>query len=156
MNGGVLIGHRTSPAPARLGGGVALPPRAAPQFNFASSMQLSPADRTRLAARVQALLAPQRVSRRDLEAAIDRVASRVEAPNVEPPARTRVVVVRADSMPDLASRLRAALPHGLRAVTFGSALEGRHSVVCCEVPAAAVADLDAAARKLGLHCWVMT
>ncbi|MGQ0765669.1 MAG: hypothetical protein ACT4OZ_08385 [Gemmatimonadota bacterium] len=117
-------------------------------------MQLSPTDRTRLAARVQALLAPERVSRRELEAAIDRVASRVETPNVEAAVSTHVVVLRADSMPDLASRLRAALPLNLRAATLGTATEGRHSVVCCEVPLTSVEDVRTAALKIGAHCWV--
>jgi hypothetical protein len=123
---------------------------------IASRMQLSPSDRKKLVARVEGYLAPRRVERAALSAAIDRVAGALT--NAGTPLATAatagiVIVVSATNMPDLGSRLRAALPESLRQAKLEAALEGRHAVVCLEVRAEEADAVREAASRIGANAW---
>jgi hypothetical protein len=73
------------------------------------------------------------------------------------PAGELVAAVTAGSMPDLASRLRAALGRaGVSVGPIGIAAAGLHHVATLRLPAAARAQLDAAAATLGATVSVVT
>ena len=95
-------------------------------------MVLSLSERDDLIARVERRLARRRVHRTIIADAVDRVASALASRDEGTVAPTpgAIVAVSADSMPDLASRLRGALAaHGGSIGELGSATEGRHTVV---------------------------
>jgi hypothetical protein len=63
-----------------------------------------------------------------------------------------LVILHAESTPDLASRWRRALPTGVEVGPVGVATEGRHTVVVAQVAEAMVAAARQAASQIGAHC----
>lgn len=116
-------------------------------------MVFSLAERDDLIARVERKLTRRRVERTIIADAVDRVASALAARDERPVAASApgaVVAVSADSMPDLASRLRRALEaEGSRIGELGSATEGRHTVVTLLLGKDQEGALDRAAAQLG-------
>lgn len=103
-------------------------------------------DRDDLIARVERHLVHERFDHDTVAGAVDRVLSAL--PEVTAPPSS-IVVVSAASKPDLASRLRAALPEEWRHAPLAVAHDGRHTVVCCEVPSAHVQVVATAAAQIG-------
>ena len=123
-------------------------------------MVLSHAERDDLIARVERKLARRRVPGAVVADAVDRVVRALAEREPAPPAprvpaesaeRTMTVAaVSADSMPDLASRLRRALATaGASIGELGSATEGRHTVVTLELENGQSDALRAAVAQLG-------
>ncbi len=120
-------------------------------------MVLSHAERDDLIARVERKLARRRVPGAVVADAVDRVVRALAEREPVPPApaesaeRTMTVAaVSADSMPDLASRLRRALAAaGASIGELGSATEGRHTVVTLELENGQSDALRAAVAQLG-------
>ena len=120
-------------------------------------MVLSHAERDDLIARVERKLARRRVPGAVVADAVDRVVRALAEREPVPPApaesaeRTMTVAaVSADSMPDLASRLRRALATaGASIGELGSATEGRHTVVTLELENGQSDALRAAVAQLG-------
>jgi hypothetical protein len=110
-------------------------------------MLLSPADHDALVDRVTRLVAPRGIERSVVEDAVRRVLGTL-AVAVEPEAATHTVVVMAESLPDLASRLRSAAP-GADWTGMASATEGRHTVVAARVGPAGLESLRSAALSVG-------
>jgi hypothetical protein len=117
-------------------------------------MVLSHAERDDLIARVERKLARRDVPRAVVVDAVERVAGALVArerdgrDGAERP--VTVVAVCADSMPDLASRLRRALAErGASIGELGSATEGRHTVVTLEIENGKTEALQRAVAQLG-------
>jgi hypothetical protein len=73
------------------------------------------------------------------------------------PSATLVAAVTARSLPDLASRLRAALGReGLTVGSIGIATAGVHQVATLELPASGRPALDAACRALGARLSIIS
>ena len=110
-------------------------------------MVLSPAERVELVQRVRRLVTNRAVDVTVVRSAVDRVLATLATR--EPPAdESRVVAVSAERMPDLASRLRGAVPGTvLRELAVASA--GRHTVLVARVGAGEVDALSAAALGMG-------
>lgn len=105
------------------------------------------------------------VSRAAVDAAVGSVIAALDArsggsPGTSPgasPAPMLVAAITARSVPDLASRLRAAL--GREGVTVGSigiAAAGLHHVATLEIASAARPALEAAARALGAQVSIVS
>jgi hypothetical protein len=110
-------------------------------------MVVSPADHEELVRRVTQRVAHRRVDGALVRSVVDRVVGALATRDV-PAAGGRVVVVSADSMPDLASRLRA----GLRSVELQElavASEGRHTVVVARVDSAGMESVRTVAQAIG-------
>jgi hypothetical protein len=114
--------------------------------------------RRTVADRVAQRVAGRGVSRAAVDAAVGSVMAALDARSSGAPAAspgasagpTLVAAVTARSLPDLASRLRAAL--GREGVTVGSigiAAAGLHHVATLEIASSARPALEAAARALG-------
>jgi hypothetical protein len=116
-------------------------------------MVLSPTERDDLIARVERKLARRRLPHAIIADAVDRVAGALAAREGGVGAEQRsmrLVAVCADSMPDLASRLRRALASaGTSIGELGSATEGRHTVVTLEVEDGQSDALQSAVAQLG-------
>ncbi|MBC7894877.1 MAG: hypothetical protein H7066_05670 [Cytophagaceae bacterium] len=111
-------------------------------------MVVSPAEREELVRRVTERVAHRKVDDALVRSVVDRVVGALATREVASVAGTAVVVVSAASMPDLASRLRAAL----RSVEFqGAAVasEGRHTVFVARVDAAGMDSVRTAAQAIG-------
>lgn len=115
--------------------------------------------RRALAERVARKVEGHHIDRRVVDATVDRVvaalaagdATAASATDSPPRAPTLLAAVSARTMPDLASRLRAALEReGVRDVELGRASAGRHSVVTVRAPAAAREALERIAARDGL------
>ena len=105
------------------------------------------------------------VSRAAVDAAVGSVMAALDARSAGAPAAnspapagsTLVAAVTARSLPDLASRLRAAL--GREGVTVGSigiAAAGLHHVATLEIAGASRPALEAAARALGAQVSIVS
>ena len=117
-------------------------------------MDVTPADRDELVRRVL-----QRVGggtrrhgnvREATRAAV--AASPVSAAPAPVGAPGQLVILHAESTPDLASRWRRALPAGVEVGRLAVATEGRHTVVVAVVPDALVAASRQAALAIGAQC----
>lgn len=113
-------------------------------------MDVTPADRDALVRRVL-----QRVgggTRRHGEVRGAVRAATVAAPPPPAPTPGQLVILHAESTPDLASRWRRALPAGVDVGAVAVATEGRHTVVVARVADALVAASRQAALDIGAHC----
>jgi hypothetical protein len=119
-------------------------------------MQLSKGDREALIRRVEERVGARGVTRASVEAAVDQVVSRLPVPDEAPASDGIVIALSAESMPDLASRVRRKLVSmGIDSADSGVATSGRHTVVTLRVPAGARESLDAIARDIGAHATVI-
>ena len=112
-------------------------------------MVLPSSEHDDLIRRVERLVKHRGIDRAVVAGAVERVLGRLAAASVEPEAITHTVVVMAESMPDLASRMRSALQSRATFRDMAVATEGRHTVLAASV---AAPDLDAvreAAGRLG-------
>lgn len=91
------------------------------------------------------------VSRAAVDAAVGSVLAALDrAPAAPGTVGELVAAVTARSVPDLASRLRAALAgSGVEVGSIGIAASGLHHVATLRIPAAARPQLESAARALG-------
>lgn len=113
--------------------------------------------RRTLAERVARRVQGHGISRASVDAAVTSVldalqTSSAPAARVDTSARGSYVIAAfsARSVPDLASRVRAALAHeGLAAETLGSAAAGNHNVVTVRLPESGRAPGERAAAALG-------
>jgi hypothetical protein len=121
--------------------------------------------RRTVADRVAQRVAGRGVSRAAVDAAVGSVMAALDARSSGAPAAnpgasagpTLVAAVTARSLPDLASRLRAAL--GREGVTVGSigiAAAGLHHVATLEIASSARPALEAAARALGAQASIVS
>ncbi|MBK8248804.1 MAG: hypothetical protein IPK85_15585 [Gemmatimonadetes bacterium] len=113
-------------------------------------MDVTPADREELVRRVL-----QRAGGGTRRHGKVREAGAATGGTVVPPAaRTpgQLVILHAESTPDLASRWRRALPPGVDVGRLAVATEGRHTVVIAEVPEALVAAARQAGLDIGAQC----
>lgn len=105
---------------------------------------LSAAEREELVKRVSRRVTHPAADLALVRSAVDRVADALGTRE----ARDAAVVVSAESMPDLASRLRAAVaPADIG--DLGVATEGRHTVVVARVASAQVEAVRDAATRIG-------
>ncbi|MGQ0646019.1 MAG: hypothetical protein ACT4P7_00520 [Gemmatimonadaceae bacterium] len=112
-------------------------------------MLVSPAEREELIRRVSRQVRGRAVEAALVRSAVDRVvamlASRDEQARVVAP----VVVVTAESMPDLASRLRSALGSTDLLQDVAVATEGRHTVLVARSNDSQLDTVRAAAERIG-------
>jgi hypothetical protein len=111
-------------------------------------MVVSPAEHEELVRRVTQRVAHRRVDGALVRSAVDRVVGALATRQAPAVGGHAVVVVSAESMPDLASRLRA----GLRSVELQElavASEGRHTVVVARVDSAGVDSVRTVAQAIG-------
>lgn len=113
-------------------------------------MVLSSAEHDDLIRRVERLVRHRGLDRSVIAGAVDRVLGGLRTASFEP-AGTHMMVVTAESMPDLASRLRRAVPPDIALGDVGVASAGRHTVVTARVRASEVAALRQAAERVGAH-----
>jgi hypothetical protein len=111
-------------------------------------MVVSPAEHEELVRRVTERVAHRRVDGALVRSVVDRVVGALATRDVAPVRGRAVVVVSAESMPDLASRLRAALP-SVELQGAAVAREGRHTVVVAHVDAAGMDSVRIAAQAIG-------
>ena len=119
-------------------------------------MVLSPEDRDDLVTRVEQKLGRVLVRREVIRDAVDRTLGALATRQSQAVLHLSTVVVSAESMPDLASRLRAELARaGFEPATLGAAAEGRHTVVTLEVSAEQVTIVRSAAEALNARVMVV-
>lgn len=119
-------------------------------------MPLSQSEREILVARVQQKLSTRSVSRTTVEAVVERVAALLDVPDESAVPAPSLIAFSAESMPDLASRVRQRLAlDGVTPMDSGVATEGRHTVLTLKVAPGAVSRAEAAARALGLRLTVI-
>ena len=111
-------------------------------------MVVSPAEHEELVRRVTERVAHRRVDGALVRSVVDRVVGALVTRDEPAVAGTAVVVVSAESMPDLASRLRAAL-RSVELKGAAVASEGRHTVVVAQVDAAGMDSVRIAAQAIG-------
>jgi len=117
-------------------------------------MVLSPSEQDDLVRRVERLVRHRGIDRTVIAGVVDRVLGSLGTASVEQEIGTHTVVVMAESMPDLASRLRSVVQHGATLHDAAVASEGRHTVLAARVRAPEVATLRQAAERLGLRFFV--
>ena len=114
-------------------------------------MVLSSSEHDDLIRRVERLVRHRGIDRAVVAGAVDRVLGRLAAASVEPETITHTVVVMAESMPDLASRLRSAVKSPVNFQDAAVATEGRHTVLVARVGSPEMAVLRDATDRLGLR-----
>ncbi len=114
-------------------------------------MVLSSSDHDDLIRRVERLVRHRGIDRAVVAGAVDRVLGRLAAASEEPEAITHTVVVMAESMPDLASRLRSAMKSTVDLRDSAVATEGRHTVLVARVATPHLPVLRDASKQLGLR-----
>lgn len=114
-------------------------------------MVLSSSEHDDLIRRVERLVRHRGIDRTVIAGAVDRVLGSLRTEPVEQEMITHTVVVMAESMPDLASRLRGALQREATLRDAAVASQGRHTVLTAHVCVAEVAAVRAAAERLGLR-----
>lgn len=117
-------------------------------------MRVTSTDRDELARRVTRRLHGTPVRPALVRDVVERVigALPAEAPAAAPV--LRIAVVHRDGMPDLASRLRGALPDGATLASLALATEGRHTVVVVRGGDAELDAVQEAAARLGASCTI--
>jgi hypothetical protein len=113
-------------------------------------MVLSSSEHDDLIRRVERLVKHRGIDRAVVAGAVERVLGRLAAASVEPEAITHTVVVMAESMPDLASRMRSALQSQATFRDMAIATEGRHTVLVGRVAAPEIDAVCEAAGRLGV------
>lgn len=111
-------------------------------------MVVSPAEREELVRRVTDRVAHRKVDGALVRSVVDRVVGALATRDVPSVAGMAVVVVSAESLPDLASRLRAAL-RSVELQGAAVASEGRHTVLVARVDAAGMDSVRTAAQAIG-------
>ncbi len=111
-------------------------------------MVLSSAEHDDLIRRVERLVRHRGIDRTVIAGAVDRVLGSLRTASFAAEG-THTVVVMAESMPDLASRLRGAVEDGGVLGDVGVASEGRHTVLTARVRRSDVPALRLAAERLG-------
>lgn len=115
-------------------------------------MPLSQSERDLLLARVQQKLTTRRVNCSAVEAIVDQVAALLDLPDETALTASSLLAFSAESMPDLASRVRRQLAQaGVTPLESGVATVGRHTVLTMRVPSAALAQAESAASALGVR-----
>ena len=113
-------------------------------------MKLSQGDRTALISRVEQRLGGRAVSRAAIVNAVDQVLAGLSLPDESPVAGESLFALSAESMPDLASRVRQRLStSNVAPLESGTATAGRYTVVTLRGPASARELLGEIARALG-------
>jgi hypothetical protein len=113
-------------------------------------MQLSQGDRTELISRVEQRLGGRGVSRATIQSAVDQVLGRLAVPDESPLGHQIILAVSAESMPDLASRVRQKLElAGAGVLESGTATVGRYTVVTMRAPDTQRAQVEGVAAELG-------
>ncbi len=115
---------------------------------------LSPVEHEELVRRVERLVRRRGVKRSEVVAVVDRVAHRLAAVSSQGDTATQTVLVMAESMPDLASRLRGALGKHVDLAGASVATEGRHTVLAARVRSSNVREVTLAAGSIGARCQV--
>jgi hypothetical protein len=117
-------------------------------------MDVTPADRDELVRRVLQRVGGGTRRHGKVRETARAAAVVASAPMAPAPARTpgQLVIIHAESTPDLASRWRRALPPGVEVGALAVATEGRHTVVIAEVPETLVAATRQAALEIGAQC----
>jgi hypothetical protein len=119
-------------------------------------MQLSKGDREALIRRVEERVGARGVTRASIEAAVDQVVARLPVPDETSVSDGILVALSAESMPDLASRVRRKLSGaGISTTDSGVATSGRHTVVALRIPSGARESLEAIAREIGARATVV-
>lgn len=116
-------------------------------------MVLSSAEHDDLIRRVERLVRHRGIDRTVIAGAVDRVLGRLRTASFEQEG-THTVVVMAESMPDLASRLRSAVEPGGTLRDVGVASAGRHTVLTARVRPSDIPALRQAAERLGARSLV--
>lgn len=111
-------------------------------------MLVSPAEREELIRRVSRQVTGRNADAALVRGSVDRVIAALAARE----APTQVVVVTAESMPDLASRLRAGVAEAQALRDAAVATEGRHTVLVARVETDKVAAVRQAAERIGARC----
>jgi hypothetical protein len=114
-------------------------------------MVLSPSEQDDLVRRVERLVKHRGIDRTVIARAVDRVLGTLGTASVEQEIVTHTVVVMAESMPDLASRLRSVVQQQATLRDAAVASEGRHTVLTARVLASEVAAVRQAADGLGVR-----
>ena len=111
-------------------------------------MVLSSAEHDDLIRRVERLVRHRGIDRTVIAGAVDRVLGSLRTASFAEEG-THTVVVMAESMPDLASRLRGVVEDGGVLGDVGVASAGRHTVLTARVRRSDVPALRLAAERLG-------
>lgn len=111
-------------------------------------MVLSSAEHDDLIRRVERLVRHRGIDRTVIAGAVDRVLGSLRTASFAEE-DTHTVVVMAESMPDLASRLRGVVEGGGALGDVGVASAGRHTVLTARVRPSEVPALRQAAERLG-------
>ncbi|MCC6318657.1 MAG: hypothetical protein IT361_13330 [Gemmatimonadaceae bacterium] len=112
-------------------------------------MVLSSAERDELIRRVTERVAHRHGRDALIASVVDRVVGALAERDIPPaPATDQTVVVSAESMPDVASRLKAAMP-GVTLEDVAVASEGRHHVLVARASGATLDAIRAAAEAIG-------
>jgi hypothetical protein len=113
-------------------------------------MKLSQGDRSALIARVEQRLDGRVVNRAAIHAAVDQVLARLALPDESPAMADGVFALTAESMPDLASRVRQRLSVGEAAsLECATATSGRFTVVAMRTSGVPASRLEAVAHEVG-------
>lgn len=111
-------------------------------------MVLSSAEHDDLIRRVERLVRHRGIDRTVIAGAVDRVLGGLRTASFESEG-THTIVVTAESMPDLASRLRGIVEQESALREVGVATAGRHTVLTARVREPEVPALRQAAERLG-------
>ena len=113
-------------------------------------MTLSQDDRSELISRVERRLGARGVSRAAIQEAVDRVLAQLALPDESIGEPHSLFALTAQSMPDLASRVRQKLSAaGISPTDSGTATSGRHTVMTLRVHSASRSRLESVARDVG-------
>jgi hypothetical protein len=119
-------------------------------------MTLSQDDRGELVSRVERRLDGRGVSRAAIQEAVDRVLEKLALPLESTGVSETLFAVKAQSMPDLASRVKRKLSaSGIEARDSAVATVGRHTVMTLRAPVSSRAQLETIANELGAELRVM-
>ena len=119
-------------------------------------MQLSQGDRNELISRVEQRLGGRAVSRATVQSAVDQVLAGLALPDESSTKPQVIFAVSAESMPDLASRVRQKLDlAGAELLESGTATVGRYTVVTLRAPDTLREPIEQAARELGAHVTIV-
>jgi hypothetical protein len=113
-------------------------------------MKLSQRDRSALISRVEQRLGGRAVSRAVIASAVDQVLAKLAVPDESPVPDQVFFALSAESMPDLASRVKQKLSaSGVSPFDSGTATAGRFTVVTLRASGRSRATLEDVARAVG-------
>jgi len=119
-------------------------------------MTLSQDDRGELVSRVEQRLGGRGVSRAAIQEAVDRVLAKLVLPDEAPRVSQTLFALTAQSMPDLASRVRHKLSSaGIEPSESGVATVGRHTVMTVRARNDSHTQIETIARELGAELSVV-